>query len=293
MNRGLRKMQTTWLGLILFLAAEPALVSGQKVETTSEKTLYELLANHFGELSGAEERLANAAANGETANCKDLPGADKEIRAGCVYDRIEPASAVDQLRWLELQDYHWFRAQPFDQLASVFRKMGLEEEVRMVMIAKNEEHARYVEGRPEWLWFGFFGHLVGYGYSTERTFFFGIAVILIGWRLFRRGYRRGLITPTKGVEYAVGRDGTHPFSEDHPKFNAFVYSLETFVPLVKLGVAEYWEPNGHRSASRNPNKLHSPPQSGSLLLAYLRFHIIGGWFITTLWVGLWTGIVKA
>jgi hypothetical protein len=39
-----------------------------------------------------------------------------------------------------------------------------------------------------------------------------------------------------------------PASKDYPKFNALVYSLETFLPLVKLGMADRWEPNGHREA---------------------------------------------
>jgi len=41
--------------------------------------------------------------------------------------------------------------------------MGLEEDAQRVMIAKNEEHAHYVQWRPEWLWYGLFGQLIGYG----------------------------------------------------------------------------------------------------------------------------------
>jgi hypothetical protein len=87
--------------------------------------------------------------------------------------------------------------------------MGLDEDARQVMIAKNEEHGRYLQSvvwdwhRPlaltrffEWLWYRVFGHiLIGYGYEPWRAFVISIGVILLGWRLFRRGYFLGLITP--------------------------------------------------------------------------------------------------
>ena len=167
--------------------------------------------------------------------------------------------------------------------------MGLEEEARKVMIAKNEEHAHSVEGQPEWLWYGLFGQLIGYGYSPWRAFGISLGVILFGWAVFRRGYCRGLITPTGGTEYTMENSESQPGSKDYPKFNAFVYSLETFVPLVKLGIAEHWEPNGNRDAFFVER---SWLMTGGCLRGYLWFHIIAGWVLTTLWVGGITGLVK-
>jgi hypothetical protein len=42
--------------------------------------LPQLVANRFCKLSLAEEKLVNAAANGETADCRDLCGCDKDVR---------------------------------------------------------------------------------------------------------------------------------------------------------------------------------------------------------------------
>jgi hypothetical protein len=65
---------------------------------------------------------------------------------GLVYDQIayeaHPNAQV-QLDWLKLQP-RGFRSQPFEQLAAVLRKMGLEEDAREVMIAKSNEHRRYL-----------------------------------------------------------------------------------------------------------------------------------------------------
>jgi hypothetical protein len=216
---------------------------------------------------------------------RDRPNDDQ------IEDRARPTAEV-QLRWLQLQAQDRFLSQPFEQLAGVLRKMGLEEDAPRVMIAKNEEHARYVQWRLEWLWYGLFGHLIGYGYSPWNAFGISLIVIVIGRWLFRRGYRRGLVTPTGGAKYTIEKDGAHPSSDDYPKFNAFVYSLETFVPIVKLGIGEHWTPNANARASANEDRLRFPPKTGGWLRGYLWFHIIAGWVLTTLWVGGLTGLVK-
>jgi hypothetical protein len=162
---------------------------------------------------------------------------------GLVYDEMNYPTKV-QLKWLKLQD--GFFPQPFEQLASLLARKGSEEEARAVMIAKNEEHARYVQWRPEWLWYGPIGWLIGYGYDPWRAFWISVGLIVIGWVVFRRAYNRGLITPTEETSYIIWNYSVEPVSQFYPKFNAFVYSLETFVPLVKLGIADRWEPNGYK-----------------------------------------------
>jgi len=121
------------------------------------------------------------------------------------------------------------------------------------------------------------------------------AKVQLGWWLFRRGFVRGLFTPTKDEKYTIEKDGARPNSDNYPKFNALVYSLETFVPLLKLGIDEHWTPNAN---SGGPLKIVSfgalrlSTTTGGLLRCYLWFHIIAGWVLTTLWVGGLTGLVK-
>jgi hypothetical protein len=77
------------------------------------------------------------------------------------------------------------------------------------------------------------------------------------------------------------KDGKTPqVSSDYPKFNAFVYSLETFLALVQFGIGERWTLNANLGIA------------GSVLRYYLRIHITAGWVLTTLWIGGLTRLLK-
>jgi hypothetical protein len=99
------------------------------------------------------------------------------------------------------------------------------------------------------------------------------------------------VKPTKEGAYVFENEWRNWLSEAYPKFNAFVYSLECFVPLVKLGMSEYWMPNANHGQEIRILKF-IVFRSGAVLRLYLWFHIIAGWVLTTLWVGGVTGLVK-
>jgi hypothetical protein len=117
---------------------------------------------------------------------KSSPASGHLYMDGCVYDQIDdeaPPNAKSQLGWLGRQPPDRFRSQPYEQLATVLRKMGLDEDARQVMIAKNEEHGRYLQSvawdwhRPlaltrffGWLWYGVFGNiLIGQPNGRDQT----------------------------------------------------------------------------------------------------------------------------
>jgi hypothetical protein len=232
---------------------------------------------------------------GTLFNAQDSwPSAGNLHLTGFVYDQIDdqaPPNAEVQLGWLYRQPLQRFLPQPFEQLAAALRKMGLEEDARKVMIAKNKDQAAHLQMHPAWLWYGLFGKLIGYGYRPWRVFCISAVLIGIGWLLFRDGYTSKIITPTDDKAY-VETYGKRQLSENYPKFNAFIYSLETFVPLVKLGISEYWTPNANRGVPLNFGVIVSP-RSGSLLRSYLWFHMITGWILTILWLGALTGLLKS
>ena len=86
--------------------------------------------------------------------------------------------------------------------------------------------------------------------------------------------------------------GTRKIKQTYPKFNALVYSLETFVPLLKLDIEKYWIPDANRGRRFGllVSELVIP---GTLFRCYLCLHIIAGWILTTLWVGGVTGLIKS
>jgi len=74
-----------------------------------------------------------------------------------------------------------------------------------------------------------------------------------------------------------------PPGRDYPRFNAFVYSLDTFVPILDLHQESAWMPQPMRA------------EEGSWAgwaRGYLWVHIIFGWIFTTLAVLGFTGLVK-
>jgi hypothetical protein len=226
--------------------------------------------------------------------CKSWPG--HLLLAGLVYDDIDQIFSRDdvevQLQWIRRQPLNSrFSAQPYEQFSSFLRKMGREKEAKKVMIAQNEDRGRgvrvHADGLQEWLWYNVIGKAIGYGYRRGRPFLFSVAVIGFGWLLFGVGYRNGLITPTDDKAYV---DGKHRLSEFYPKFDAFVYSVESFVPLVKLGISDHWTPNANRSLCIGS---FSFPSAGSWLRGYLWLHMIAGWVLSALWVGGITGLVKS
>jgi hypothetical protein len=203
-------------------------------------------------------------------------------------------TAEFQLGWLQCQPQQRFLSQSFDQLAGVLRKMGYEEDAKKVMIAKNDSEAKHVPLRfnriGDWIWFKIIGPFIGYGYKPWNALLMSFGIVIIGTALFRIGFRKGIVTPTSEAAYGTVAGWTHQLSESYPKFDAFIYSLETFVPLVKLGIGEHWTPNANLGRSLRLGFFSL--RTGSLLRAYLWFHIIAGWVLTTLWVGGLTGLVK-
>ena len=68
--------------------------------------------------------------------------------------------------------------------------------------------------------------------------------------------------------------------KSYPEFNAFIYSLESFVPLVKFDQSDNWKCDANRG-TRWCRRL----AVGSLLRCYWWLHIISGWVLKALWVG--------
>jgi hypothetical protein len=215
---------------------------------------------------------------------------------GLVYNRIlDQTSTVseDRTNWLALQPNDQFYPQPYEQLASVLRTMGREKDARDVMVGKNLQHRGYTNTYLEWWWYKIVGRLIGYGYKPSHPFALSIGLIILGALLFRFGYRNGLIAPTKESAYekSDAPAAQCPIAESYPRFNAFVYSLESFTPLLKLDQSSNWTPNANRRTQLHLGRV-TVPITGGILRGYLWVHIILGWILTSLWVGSITGLVK-
>ena len=188
--------------------------------------------------------------------------------------------------------------------------MGFQEDAVKVMVTKNEEAGdfalvevsnatgkdltkkRYLKVLADQLtglwdisWYKFFGKFIGYGYTPWHALYASLVIVVFGYFVFKAGYATDIIIPK---DDGVSR---RQLQETYPKFNACIYSLETFVPLVKLGVGDSWIPNAHAGRLLGIGRFSL--KTGSLLRGYFWFHIMAGWVLTTLWVGGFTGLIKS
>lgn len=231
------------------------------------------------------------------------PGKDLHLN-GLVYNeiadeaQIEKIDVSNRLSWLSRQPK--FRPQPYEQLATVLRKNGYDVEAKKILIEKNKYRAEHVELTTwfEKLWYRALGPMIGYGYSPLNVLWGIAAFIVLGWSLFKTGYKHGLITPIDESAYAkiTGSDGisradVRQLSDISPKLNYFMYSVDTFVPLIDLYQVKYWQPNaghGHKIFKIKGFSMHT----GGLLRIYFWIHLITGWVLTMLLVAGLSGLVR-
>jgi hypothetical protein len=127
---------------------------------------------------------------------------------------------------------------------------------------------------------------IGYGYRPIRALWWILGFVALGSLLFAVGYRERAITPTEPDAYASFMETGEP-PRHYPPFNAIVYSLENFLPVVDLHQDTYWRPNPRHGRGGRMRAL-----SGTLLRWYLWVHILAGWIITPLLAAGLSGLVR-
>lgn len=166
-----------------------------------------------------------------------------------------------------------FRPQPHEQLVKVLRVMGHDHDARRIAIDKQHVlRARGDLNRREKAWNWLLDVTIRYGYASYRALWFILGFVLLGTVIFYCANEAGLMVPTKESVSVAGSD----IAEVYPGFNPLIYSLDSFLPIVDLHQEAYWLPSADRGLYR----------------IYLWLHIGLGWFLTTLAVVGFTGLVK-
>ena len=140
-----------------------------------------------------------------------------------------------------------FAAQPYKQLADVYRRAGQDDEARVVEIARRRDLRRYgnlARHRKVLNWV--LDKTIRYGFQTWRALVglvFLYAITLSAF-LFTQ-HQEGLITPAN-VLAAVR---VHPTAmhcvSGYPCFYPAGYAVDIVFPLINLHQAENWRANGH------------------------------------------------
>jgi hypothetical protein len=179
--------------------------------------------------------------------------------------------------------------QPYHELAQYFDRVGKTSDARQVRIELERKLYRYDDNPLKLL-----KKPIGYGYRPENALIGVAAVCLVGWVIYRRGYRMGIMVPSdKDAARELQTTGKLP--THYPRFHPFIASLEYTFPLVKLGQADKWQADPSCAPSAE-GKLFRRLAQMITLRRSLRWiiwaQILLGWLLATLFVGAVTGLVQ-
>lgn len=149
------------------------------------------------------------------------------------------------------------------------------------------------------VWDSILGAVVGYGRKPQNAAIWALGAFLVGWVVFANAGGHGEIKPNdprilRAEEWVACAPGgalaaghahqvacflAQPEARAYPRFNAFVYSADTLIPVVSLEMQSYWIPD-----DRKPR--------GRWARVYLWLHIAAGWALTLLAVAGFSGLIK-
>ena len=155
---------------------------------------------------------------------------------GFVYDAIDAPAVTPKQRlgWLRLNQ-DGYLPQPYEQLASVYRRAGNDQAARSVAIAKQQ--ARRAQARRWWVrapsraWSFVLRWTIGYGYRPVLALPYLAGLFVIGWVVFGHAYPTELRPAKSGPE--------------QPGFNPARYTLDLLLPVANLHQRDAFVPHGY------------------------------------------------
>ena len=147
----------------------------------------------------------------------------------------------------------------YSSLAEFYRHEGYPREANQFLIAqKRRERVEALHGMA-WWWSLFLDWFVGYGRSPQRALLWSILIVSVGMFVFRPHRMEPRTTNLK---------------TDH--YSPLWYSVDLFLPLIKLQDAELWKPRDNFRFAR----------------FWSRLHTMLGWALIPIAVAAWTGMLE-
>ncbi|SHI89278.1 hypothetical protein SAMN04488012_103229 [Palleronia salina] len=190
----------------------------------------------------------------------------------------------------------------------MLRESGHAKAAREVLIAKDHRQrwARYDQLRAVHLYedamlLGLANRVLrattAYGRKPLRAFWWLAGLVLLGWCVFGWAGSQAQIKPNAVVALRSAEwtgcvadagekpDGVECFETSkqgasYPRFNSFIYSVDTLLPIVSLEMQGFWLPD------------ETAGSIGKLARIYLWIHIALGWALSLLAVAGFSGLIK-
>jgi hypothetical protein len=208
---------------------------------------------------------------------------------GLTYGKLSDASAEQRLGWIRSQykksqqkkaKHADFAAQPYEQLAAMYRQGGQDSEAREVAIARRRDLRTF--GNLNWYRrFGnwFLDKTISYGYQTWRAGV-GLALVFVAFLVLSIiGQHRHVIVPVGSTTGLNPVPTATTCTSDYPCFYPFGYAVDTVIPIINVHQADHWGPDANASA-------------GWLWVVGGWGATAAGWALATLLVAGYTGLVR-
>ena len=170
--------------------------------------------------------LTSAQVRALIGNPSGVPG--RMLLDGFTYDELRPYAEArgpsGRLAWLGQAEAD-YRAQPYEQLAAYYRRLGLDEEARRVLVAKQRRRRAGLSLAGKITGY-VLDAVVGYGYRPARAFAWLIALLAAG-----------------SVYFTFNRPAPLDPAQ-HPHYQPVLYAADLLIPIVNLGQTDTWAPTG-------------------------------------------------
>ncbi|HUS37101.1 MAG TPA: pentapeptide repeat-containing protein [Verrucomicrobiae bacterium] len=183
---------------------------------------------------------------------------------GMTYGRIKAGSDTDS--WQNIYSLvqrtargSAYSADVFTRLEGYYRQLGYPRPANVFFRAQKKREREEVLTGLAWGWSFFLDQFVGYGRSPERAIFWSVIIIAIGCAVFQ----------PQRMEAQKSE-----FTER--KYSSFWYSVDVYLPIIKLHDAEIWKPK----------------EDQVLTNVWRRIHTILGWALIPIALAAWTGMLS-
>jgi hypothetical protein len=232
------------------------------------------IIHQLGEFVTTGKGEPNTAGRQRDARTQSLPKAGSESET----------SVQARIGWLEAHMNKAYSPGPYEQLAAIYERNGEIEQRKQVLIAME----RMSDGkRPllEWCFRKAYDVLLAYGFEPWRALEWGVLVVVVGAFVFSFGKEHDLLLCVDGKD--------KPDVDE--RFLAWIYSLDTFIPVFDLRLAKRFRPVlfVKEAKSIKPNNGWVPAHILAwVVTAYWCFHTVAGWVLVPMFAAAMTGLLR-